>query len=181
MPKTGKHFVFDAEAALRAATLAIIGLTSAWRYRLQESDRKEIIAEAVAKAWRHRNTYNPGKASFQTWVGSIARNTLLDYIRKNKPREEAVARDDDSRVAKAPDTILMEGEGLEDVLAAVNALPDSYRTVIKLLSEGKGPAEIAGILGCSPNAATIKCCRARKALREKLDGNRKDRASHEYE
>ena len=52
MAKTGRTFVFDAEAALKAATLAVIGLTSAWKYKLQESDRKEIIAEAVAKIWK---------------------------------------------------------------------------------------------------------------------------------
>ena len=46
---------------------------------------------------------------------------------------------------------------------------ENYQKVITLLSEGKGPQEIAEILGCSHNAATIKCCRARKALREKLD------------
>lgn len=169
MPKTGKHFVFDAEAALKAATLAVIGLSSAWKYKLQESDRKEIIAETVAKAWSHRDSYDPGKASFQTWVGRITRNTLLDHIRKTKPKEDASARADEGQLAKAPDTILMEDEGLEAVLAAVNSLPESYQRVITLLSEGKGPQKIAEILGCSPNAATIKCCRARKALREKLD------------
>jgi RNA polymerase sigma-70 factor (ECF subfamily) len=169
MPKTGKHFVFDAEAALKAATLAVIGLSSAWKYKLQESDRKEIVAETVAKAWSHRDSYDPGKASFQTWVGRIARNTLLDHIRKTKPKEDASAQADEGQLAKAPDTILMEDEGLEAVLAAVNSLPESYQRVITLLSEGKGPQKIAEILGCSPNAATIKCCRARKALREKLD------------
>lgn len=49
MAKTGRTFVFDAEAALKAATLAVIGLTSAWKYKLQESDRKEIVAEAVPR------------------------------------------------------------------------------------------------------------------------------------
>ena len=165
------HIVFDAEAALKASTLAVICLTSKWRFKLPESDRKEIIAEAVAKAWRHRDTYKPEKASFKTWVGSIARNTLLDHIRKNKPKEDAMSQPEESQVAKAPDTILMEDEGQEVILAAVNALPESYRIVITLLLEGKGPGEIAEILGCSPNAATIKCCRARRALREKLDRN----------
>ena len=169
MPKNGKHFVFDAEAALKAATLAVVGLTSAWKYKLQESDRKEIVAEAVAKAWNHRDSYDPGKASFQTWVGRIARNTLLDHIRKAKPKDDASAHADDGRVAKAPDTPMMEDEGVEAVLKAVGCLPENYQKVITLLSEGKGPQEIAEILGCSHNAATIKCCRARKALREKLD------------
>lgn len=169
MPKNGKNYVFDAEAALKAATLAVVGLTSAWRYKLQEPDRKEIVAEAVAKAWSHRDSYDPGKASFQTWVGRIARNTLLDHIRKNKPKEDGNVQPDDGRMAKAPDTLMMEDEGLEAILTAVADLPESYRQVITLLSEGKGPQEIAEILGCSHNAATIKCCRARKALREKLD------------
>lgn len=169
MPKNGKHFVFDAEAALKAATLAVVGLTSAWKYKLQESDRKEIVAEAVAKAWSHRDSYDPGKASFQTWVGRIARNTLLDHIRKTKPKDDASVHADDGRVAKAPDTLMMEDEGVETVLKAVECLPENYQKVITHLSEGKGPQEIAEILGCSHNAATIKCCRARKALREKLD------------
>ena len=52
MAKNGRTFVFDAEAAFKAATLAVIGLTSTWKYKFQESDRKEIIAEAVAKIWK---------------------------------------------------------------------------------------------------------------------------------
>lgn len=152
---TDKHFVFDAEAALKAATLAVVGLSSAWKYQLQESDRKEIVAEAVAKAWSRRETYNPAKASFQTRVGRIARNTLLDVIRRAKPQEDADAKSD---------------EGLETILKAINSLPESYQQIITLLSEGKGPQDIAEILGCSPNAAIIRCCRARRALRKKLNG-----------
>ena len=171
MVKTGRTFVFDAEAALKAATLAVIGLTSAWKYKLQESDRKEIIAEAVAKAWSHRDSYDPAKASFQTWVGRIARNTLLDHIRKVKSREDSPAQENDVMTEKSPDTLMMEDEGLEAILRAAERLPAAYRSIIALLSEGKRPHEIAEILGCSPNAATIRCCRARKALRELLDGN----------
>ena len=167
---TDKHFVFDAEAALKAATLAVVGLSSAWKYQIQESDRKEIVAEAVAKAWSRRETYNPAKASFQTWVGRIARNTLLDVIRRAKPQEDADVQSDDGRMSKAPDTLMMEDEGLEIILKAIDSLPESYQQIITLLSEGKGPQDIAEILGCSPNAATIRCCRARRALRKKLNG-----------
>ena len=169
MLKTEKYFVFDAKAALKAATLSVLGLSSAWKYSLHESDRKEIVAETVAKAWNHRDSYDSGRASFQTWVGRIARNTLLDHIRKAKPKEETYVQAYEGQVAKAPDTILMEDESLKTILTAVKTLPKSYQRVITLLSEGKGPQDIAEILGGSPNAATIKCCRARKALRKKLD------------
>lgn len=164
-------FVFDAGVALKAATLAVIGLSSAWKYKLQESDRKEIIAEAVAKAWCRRETYDPTRASFQTWVGRIARNTLLDYIRRAKSRETSPAQENDVMAEKSPDMLMMEDEGLEAIQRAVERLPKAYRDIIALLSEGKRLQEIAEILGCSLNAATIRCCRARKALRELLKGN----------
>lgn len=175
MAKTGRTFVFDAKAALRAATLAIIGLTSTWKYKLQESDRKEIIAEAVAKAWSHRDSYNPTRASFQTWVGRIARNTLLDHIRKAKSRDAAPMQESEVIIEKSPDILLMEDEGLESIQRAMDRLPEAYKHIILLLSEGKRPQEIAEILGCSPNAATIRCCRARKALRELLEGSLQER------
>ena len=178
MAKTGRTFVFDAEESLKGATLAVIGLTSSWKYKLQESDRKEIIAETVAKSWSHRDSYDPAKASFQTWVGRIARTTLLDHIRRAKAREGSPAQENDVMAEKSPDTLMMEDEGLEAILRAVERLPEAYRDVITLLSEGKRPQEIAEILGCSPNAATIRCCRARKALRDLLEGNMQESGRH---
>ena len=163
------HHVFDAEAALKSANLAVLGFSSALKYKLSDSDRKEIVAETVAKAWTHRAFYDPGKASFQTWVCRIARNTLLDYIRKNKPKDNAKSQANEGILAKAPDILMMEDEGMNAIMKAVGSLPESYQHVIRLLSEGKGPKEIAGILGCSANAATIRCCRARKALKEKME------------
>lgn len=171
MAKTGRTFVFDAEAALKAANLSVIGLTSAWKYKLQESDRKEIIAEAVAKAWSHRESYDPGRASFQTWVGRIARNTMLDHIRRAKAREGSPAQENDVMAEKSPETLMMEDEGLEAIQHAVEMLPEVYRNIITLLSEGKRLQDIASILGCTANAVSIRCCRARKALREFLKGN----------
>jgi len=171
MTKQNTPFVFDAEAALKAATLAVIGLSSAWKYNLSEADRKEIIAESVAKAWSRRDTFNPAKASFRTWVGCIARNTLLDHIRRHKNNGDSPARSQESMTAKAPDTLMAEDEGLETIMKAISELPESHRLIVTLLSEGKGPQDIAEILGCSTNAATIRCSRARKALREKLSEN----------
>ena len=75
---------------------------------------------------------------------------------------------DEGILAKAPDILMMEDESLDAVMKAVSSLPESYRRIILLLSEGKGPKEMAGILSCSANAATIKCCRARRSLKEKL-------------
>lgn len=164
-----KQLSFDAEAALKAATLAVIGLLSTWKCSLQASDRDEVIAESVAKAWKRRDTYDPEKASLKTWVGHIARNTLLDFLRKAKGTDSADTSGEDGRFGEPADSAIIGSEALERIRRAVDSLPESYRQVITLLSEGKGRAEIAEIIGCSPNAAGIRCSRARKALLEKLE------------
>ena len=173
----GGPFVFNAEVAIRVATITVYSLSSTWKCKFQESDKKEIIAEAVAKAWSHRESYNPARASFQTWVGRIARNTMLDHMRKAKSRECSPAQVQDIKTSKSPDTLMMESEGLEFILQAVHSLPKEYRNIILFLSEGKRTQEIAKILGCSTNAASIRCCRARKALRELLQKNEQEKRS----
>ena len=164
-----QDFIFDADAALKAAASAIAGLTAEWNHPIQDADRKEIIAIAVSKAWAHRDSFNPRKASFRTWIGRIARNCLVDYFKKADRRVEGVD-DFDSRTGttKAPDILMMEDEGMNAVAHAIEALPEGYREIIALLSDGKRPREIAKILNCSANAVSIRCFRARKALREKL-------------
>ena len=162
-----EDFVFDPEVALKAATSAVVGLSSAWNRHIQDADRKEVIAQAVARAWDRRDSFDPRKASFRTWVGRIARNCLLDHYRKTGGKEDGdfCVRQE---TAKAPDVLMMEDEGLNAVIRAVEELPERHRDIITLLSEGKRPREIARVLDCTPNAASIRCFRARKALREKL-------------
>ena len=41
---------FDADAALKAARLTVLALCSLWKSDIQESDRQEVVALAVAKA-----------------------------------------------------------------------------------------------------------------------------------
>lgn len=169
--KRRKQHSFDAEAALKAATLTVIGLLSTWKCHLQDSDRDEVIAESVAKAWRRRDTYNPEKASLKTWVAQIARNTLLDFLRRTKGignDSASGAPVDEGRCGEPADSDIIGSETLERIQGAIDSLPESYSQVITLLSEGKGCAEIAEILGCSQNAAAIRCTRARKALMKKL-------------
>lgn len=169
--KRRKQHSFDAKAALKAASLTVIGLLSTWKCHLQDSDRDEVIAESVAKAWRRRDTYNPEKASLKTWVAQIARNTLLDFLRRTKGTGNDSAPGapvDEGRCGEPADSGIIGSETLERIQGAIDSLPESYSQVITLLSEGEGCAEIAEILGCSQNAAAIRCTRARKALMKKL-------------
>ena len=169
MTRTTKTPSLEPAAVLRVVTHAVSCLSASWKLTLQETDRDEVIAVAVGKVWRNRGSYNPRKASLQTWVSRITRNALLDHLRRSRVATlEPLSGDGRELLAEAPDTSMIEREGLEELLGAIRSLPPSYRTVLVLLSEGNRPREIAEIIGCSTNAAAIRCHRARTALRKKL-------------
>ncbi len=43
----------------------------------------ELAQEVMVKVWTKAHTFNPEKASLSTWVFTLARNSRIDYFRKN--------------------------------------------------------------------------------------------------
>ena len=118
MTKATKPASLEPAAVLRAATRAVDCISASWKLSLQEADRDEVIAEAVGKAWRHRSAYNPRKASLPTWVSRIARNTLLDYLRRRRTAPSAEPLSDSGLELRpdGPDTLLIDKEEVEAIL-----------------------------------------------------------------
>ena len=44
----------------------------------------DICSRSFEKAFRQINTYDPSKSSFSTWLTTIARNTTLDILEREK-------------------------------------------------------------------------------------------------
>ena len=51
-------------------------------------DMEDIVAEVVARMWRARNSFNPAKGTFSTWVGTIARNAVKSAAESKWHRAE---------------------------------------------------------------------------------------------
>ncbi len=49
-----------------------------------ESSTPDIIQEIFIKVWKNLHRFSPEKASFKTWIFTIARNTITDFLRKKK-------------------------------------------------------------------------------------------------
>ncbi|MEL6406621.1 MAG: sigma-70 family RNA polymerase sigma factor [Chloroflexota bacterium] len=55
------------------------------RYRTGNSETaKDLTAQVMLKAWRHRASYQDEIGTFTTWLFQIARNAAVDHYRKQK-------------------------------------------------------------------------------------------------
>jgi RNA polymerase sigma-70 factor, ECF subfamily len=102
------------------------------------------------------------------WLISIAHNVCLQRFRASSRRPQEVELDYD-----VADTLVDEdvGPGGEDIRRALGHLAFNQRAAIVLREiEGRSYAEIAEVLGVSMSAVETLIFRARRALREQLEG-----------
>lgn len=51
----------------------------------------DVLQEVYLKVWRRAGRYDPAIASPITWLGTIARNAAIDYVRSQQVRDGSVA------------------------------------------------------------------------------------------
>lgn len=134
-----------------------------------KSDATELMQDVFVRAWRSLATFR-GDCAFSSWLHRLAVNTMLENVRSQARREARVLpMDDTSRLPGAART-----SGLElkmDMEAAVASLPKGARLAFVLHDvEGYQHQEIAQQLGISVGTVKAQLHRARRLLREKLEG-----------
>ncbi len=147
-----------------------------------EQDARENVQASFLNAWRGITNYR-GDSSIGSWLGKIASNNALMRLRTRRRKPESpldpVGPGFDGEghherpvVDWSPlaDKLREDKELGEGIRRAVEALPESYRTVVVLADyQEMSMKEIAEILDISvPNVKT-RLHRARLALREALD------------
>ena len=48
------------------------------------NDAPDIVQEVFVKVWKHIHRFDATRASFKTWIFTIAKNTATDFLRKKK-------------------------------------------------------------------------------------------------
>ena len=134
-----------------------------------KSDATELMQDVFVRAWRSLATFR-GDCAFSSWLHRLAVNTMLENARSETRREARVLpMDDTSRLPGAA-----RSSGLElkmDMEAAVASLPKGARLAFVLHDvEGYQHQEIAQQLGISVGTVKAQLHRARRLLREKLEG-----------
>ncbi|MEO6913473.1 MAG: RNA polymerase sigma factor [Candidatus Baltobacteraceae bacterium] len=139
----------------------------AYRTMRDVEEARDVAQEAFFKAFRSLRTFKPG-AKFSTWVFSITYHACCDRLarRKRYSNEEFPERADG---APGPESQAIAGDEARRLRAAIEALPEKYRTVITLYHlQGKQYDEIASVLGIPIGTVKTHIFRAKEHLRKLL-------------
>jgi RNA polymerase sigma-70 factor (ECF subfamily) len=151
--------------------------TLALRLTGDEEDASDVVQEAYLRAYRALGGFR-GDAQFTTWLYRITANcAATTLLRRRRSRTEPLSEDApvvDLRVDRDPEWRAATGDQREAVAAALGRLPTRLRQVIVLRDIYDLPhSAIAAELGISEAAAKVRLHRARRRLKESLDGDRR--------
>ncbi|MBH8569319.1 RNA polymerase sigma factor [Microvirga sp. STS02] len=135
---------------------------------------EEAMQNAWVKAYVQLGGF-AGRARFPTWLTRIMLNECLMDRRRQQRFVDLNTPDDDepepAATAPTPLQTVLNDELREALEAAVQALPDKYRSVFVLREvEGLSVADTAGALQLSEANVKVRLLRAREQLRTKLAG-----------
>lgn len=154
--------------------------STALRLTRKPEDAEDLVQETYLKAYKHYQQFSEG-TNFRAWLFRILKNTFINQYRKaqRQPLESDFAEIEESAETRlredvrlqvpTPEEELLDGVLDEDVLAALNELPEDYRIAINLADlEGFSYREIAEILEIPVGTVMSRLYRGRKRLEEAL-------------
>lgn len=162
--------------------------TLARRLTRNTADAEDLVAESVAKAWSAIDKLDD-RSRFRPWIFRILHNCFISDYRKKSVRpaetayEEHSTGDENEEIAnlliQQPDEFLHwwanpEREFVntilgEDIMAAIECLPESFRITVLLINvEGLSYDEAADVIGVSPGTIRSRMNRGRTLLQKAL-------------
>jgi RNA polymerase sigma-70 factor (ECF subfamily) len=145
-------------------------LNFAWRYLNDIHSAEDVLQKTFLRMLLFRKSFR-SKASFATWLYTIAKNLCWEESKKLRREAQALNGDPGQREHQQPDPLeeLERKELQESVREAIAALPPRQRMAIILTKyQGMSLSEAATVLDCSEGAVKQIIHRSFPALRKKL-------------
>lgn len=138
-------------------------------YEADPSLRHELIQDILLAIWVALPTFR-NDSSLKTFVASIAQKRSISHVTRRAREPAQIELPEDLRsAALSPDEVALENDRKRHLNKSIQRLPLPQREAIVLCFEGFSYGEVAAILGISINAATLRCQRAKTALRAIMD------------
>src|SRR5688572_4888574 len=154
----------------------------ALRMTRNPADAEDLVQETYLKAYRGFGGFEEG-TNIKAWLFRILTNTYINRYRQQKRRpDETDLGDvedfylyrrlggiDEARISKSAEDTLFELFTDDEVKAALESLPDTFRMAVLLADvEGFAYKEIAEILDIPIGTVMSRLHRGRKALQKRL-------------
>lgn len=177
-PRSGTDVGGD-DGAAAFAELFDTTFADMWRYVRRRvgstSDADDVTAEVYAVAWRRKDELPPPDER-RLWLFGVARNVVRNHHRSIFRRERLAHRL--SAVAEAETVEPIErDDALWFALARLS--PDDRDLLMMRAWEQLSIGDIASLLDCTPNAASLRLHKARGRLRTELTAEADDGAAKE--
>jgi len=134
------------------------------------TDATELMQDVFVRAWRRLETFR-GDSAFSSWLHRLAVNSMLENARAERRRSARVLSMEDTSML--PGASRLSGVDLKmEMEEAVASLPKGARIAFVLHDvEGYQHQEIAERLGVSVGTVKAQLHRARRLLRDRLEGH----------
>jgi RNA polymerase sigma-70 factor (ECF subfamily) len=151
---------------------------TAMRLTRRAADAEDLVQDTYLKAFRSAAQFEPG-TNLKAWLFTILHNTFRNMRRHDGRNPIAVDSEaveqaaGDSAREFSPEQLLTRASLDQDLQAALDALPDTFRQAVWLRDvEELTYAEIAKVLDVPIGTVMSRISRGRRALFEHLAGQR---------
>jgi RNA polymerase sigma-70 factor, ECF subfamily len=170
------------EAELRREASSHIDVLYGAALRLTKNarDAEDLVQDTYTRAFRFEERYEPG-TNLRAWLFRILYNTFINrYRRRTREKElladiekhslqDAVVSDDALYALAHPEEDYLSRLVSAEVLTALEALPEEYRTVVLFADVYEmSYKEIAEIVGCPVGTVMSRLFRGRQKLKQSL-------------
>lgn len=136
---------------------------------VNQTEAEDIVQTVFLKVYSNLDKYDETKASLSTWIYTITRNTVYDYLKEKRGHPVLELVDNTVDSAEEPDDSLLNQEALEELACALQKLPQNQRDIIILIYyHGKPKTEVAKILAISYGQLRYLHDKALSRLKETL-------------
>ena len=138
----------------------------AYRITCSEEAAEDLCQEAFFRL-HEKNMVFPSPDEAKYWLIRVVKNAALNYAKRKTRERKAYQRAfrEDTRTVETGENILLKKETREEVLRALDKLPENLRVVLILKEYGElNYKEIGRSLGISEGNVKVRVFRARERL-----------------
>lgn len=113
-----------------------------------QDEAEDIVQTVFLKVYSNLDRYDETKASLSTWIYTITRNTVYDYLKEKRSHPVFELEENAADHEESPEELVLNNETLTELARALERLPQKERDVIILIYyHSKTKIEVAQILG----------------------------------